>query len=160
MPSINSYYVTYRSMLFADAPTSTCIAQAEDEDAVRMWFDLELRHIIAITPKDEAPSWMGEGKSYSTIYCDEPHMVAERAKREIVSNRGGQVVNLIKHLVAQDVPCDEAIDTVCGTDTTKYGCLVAALIERIGNTSVLLEAITRSCAAYLESSDERQEGKE
>lgn len=67
------FFVTYRTG--EDGPTSTCLALATDEGTVRSWCANRGRHVMSVTPKESAPSWMGEGKTYSTIET----MTAEHA---------------------------------------------------------------------------------
>ena len=59
------FFVTY--LISEGVGTSTCLSLATDEDAVRAWFENHGRHVVSVIPKESAPSWMGEGKTYDTV---------------------------------------------------------------------------------------------
>lgn len=59
------FFVTYRAD--EDAPTSTCLVIAKDEETARSWYANRGMHVMSVTPKESAPSWMGEGKTYDTV---------------------------------------------------------------------------------------------
>lgn len=63
----NEFYVSYRTSW--DGPTSTCMALAECAYDVLAEFALRGAFSVSVTPKECAPSWMGEGKKYSTVIC-------------------------------------------------------------------------------------------
>jgi hypothetical protein len=69
MADTKRFYVVYSD----GNSTNTCIAIAQSEDDV--WAHFADKQIIAITPEGDAPSWMGEGKSYATIVCE--HVASE-----------------------------------------------------------------------------------
>lgn len=59
------FFVTYRTG--EDGPTSTCLVIAKDEETARSWYANRGRHVVSVIPKESAPSWMGEGKTYDTV---------------------------------------------------------------------------------------------